>query len=327
MKIYLKGYYGYQNFGDELFFFEVVRRIFEEHPLLEELTIEVGDKKRMEKRIHMNQSFIDNYYKADKKTGIDWNKIQLFEPPKGKRKISWQIQTFLWYSKFRNYFKIFWGWEVIDENRPFPHNGRNIPILYWYSVLTKNFSLWGGFGAEKKRSSRLLKNLLFSQAKYLLARDSISYKSAKKKNPHTKKTEDFCLPLLIFFLDKRQKKRSDSSLFLQEKSILINLTEEHKKSNLPIPISDTIEKLIFFPWDLNRDGVFYKYLKKTYPQLELYDWTQFPLVTTFNCFLSSKLGIGYRLHFLYPLMYFWVEVINLSENQKTSLMINNIKSL
>jgi polysaccharide pyruvyl transferase WcaK-like protein len=41
MEGYLRGYYGYKNFGDELLFFGVVRRLFAKYPLTK-LFVEVG---------------------------------------------------------------------------------------------------------------------------------------------------------------------------------------------------------------------------------------------------------------------------------------------
>ncbi|MEI6117993.1 MAG: hypothetical protein WCP92_01735 [bacterium] len=41
MEGYLRGYYGYKNFGDELLFFGVVKRLFTKYPLTK-LFVEVG---------------------------------------------------------------------------------------------------------------------------------------------------------------------------------------------------------------------------------------------------------------------------------------------
>ena len=46
MRIYLKGYYGYKNFGDELLLFGVIEEIFSRYKV-EELIIEVGNTDRM----------------------------------------------------------------------------------------------------------------------------------------------------------------------------------------------------------------------------------------------------------------------------------------
>jgi polysaccharide pyruvyl transferase WcaK-like protein len=53
MEGYLRGYYGYKNFGDELLFFGVIRRIFEKYPLTK-LFVEVGNASWMEDRVWEN---------------------------------------------------------------------------------------------------------------------------------------------------------------------------------------------------------------------------------------------------------------------------------
>jgi polysaccharide pyruvyl transferase WcaK-like protein len=53
MEAYLRGYYGYRNFGDELLFFGVVKELFTRYSITK-LFVEVGDKHRMEDRIREN---------------------------------------------------------------------------------------------------------------------------------------------------------------------------------------------------------------------------------------------------------------------------------
>ena len=47
MEGYLRGYYGYKNFGDELLFFGVVKRLSVKYPLTK-LFVEVGNVSWME---------------------------------------------------------------------------------------------------------------------------------------------------------------------------------------------------------------------------------------------------------------------------------------
>jgi len=64
MKIYLKGYYGYKNFGDELLLFGVIKEIFSRYSV-ERLVIEVGNRLWMKKRIERNKKFISARYKKE----------------------------------------------------------------------------------------------------------------------------------------------------------------------------------------------------------------------------------------------------------------------
>lgn len=64
MKIYLKGYYGYKNFGDELLLFGVIKEIFSRYAV-EHLVIEVGNHLRIKKWIERNIKFITARYKKE----------------------------------------------------------------------------------------------------------------------------------------------------------------------------------------------------------------------------------------------------------------------
>ena len=64
MKIYLKGYYGYKNFGDELLLFGVIKEIFFRYAV-EHLVIEVGNHLRIKKWIERNKKFITARYKKE----------------------------------------------------------------------------------------------------------------------------------------------------------------------------------------------------------------------------------------------------------------------
>lgn len=56
---YLKCYYGYKNFGDEILAFGVINRIFATYPTIEKLYIEVGNKERFDSRLDKNAHYLD----------------------------------------------------------------------------------------------------------------------------------------------------------------------------------------------------------------------------------------------------------------------------
>ena len=74
MRIYLKGYYGYKNFGDELLLFGVIEEIFSRYKV-EELIIEVGNTDRMQERQKKNQNFLNDFY-STRGVWIDREKIK-----------------------------------------------------------------------------------------------------------------------------------------------------------------------------------------------------------------------------------------------------------
>ncbi len=141
MEGYLRGYYGYRNFGDELLFFGVVRRLFVKYPLTK-LFVEVGNKSRMEDRIRENYQGL--------LTEKQLNSIKLVNAKQHKYKYITHLVNFLGLSKYKKIFKFFGGGEVLSDERPFPHDGRNLPILFNYSVRKGQFVLLGGIGKSKK---------------------------------------------------------------------------------------------------------------------------------------------------------------------------------
>lgn len=56
---YLKCYYGYKNFGDEILAFGVINRIFANYPTIEKLYIEVGNKPRFDSWLDKNSHYLD----------------------------------------------------------------------------------------------------------------------------------------------------------------------------------------------------------------------------------------------------------------------------
>jgi polysaccharide pyruvyl transferase WcaK-like protein len=71
---------------------------------------------------------------------------------------------------------------VLSDERPFPHDGRNIPLLFNYSVQRKQFVLLGGIGKYKKSRTGILYRYLLPKADKIVVRDRESFVIAKKRN-------------------------------------------------------------------------------------------------------------------------------------------------
>lgn len=313
MKIYLKGYYGYQNFGDELFFFELVRTIFAEYPQLQQLTVEVGNKSWMNSRVQRNLDFIQEYYQEQREdwtNPVDREKVQFFEVPQNK----WlrYLKTSLGISPHARDFKIFWGGEVLDESRNFPHDGWNLLLLYPRSIWKKNFALYGGIGSSQKKTSKILKKLLLPRAQKMYLRDNKSFQEAKEYHQKSFATTDFSKPLLDYFLTQQSTKKSANS------RMVINLNPEYLQNPDAIKaiINNPDQEVYFFPGDLGVDLQFFPSLQEQFTQAKIYDWSQQNIPEILQFLAESEKGIGYRLHFLYPLKQFWVPFQNLSQHSK-----------
>ncbi|HRX63534.1 MAG TPA: polysaccharide pyruvyl transferase family protein [Candidatus Absconditabacterales bacterium] len=315
MKLYLKGFYGYKNFGDEMLLFGLLNYLQAQYnPEL--IAIEVGDKKRMEHRIRQNHDFLD--------TGIR-DKIELVPNAVVSKRFK-QFQSFLGFDKYKKYFKVFGGGEVLDESRRFPHNGWNLVLLHHYSIRKHNFVLVGGIGTDEQKSTKRLYKYILPRAQKIICREEGSVKIAKK---YSKKNvllhKDFSESALSSVVRNGRNAVLRYSL-RTEKFILINIGPKYYTPQNIQKIADYCKKYtksqkIFFPGDINFDKQYYHKLRKIIPDLEIYDWTKHSLSDTLKLFQDCQGGIGSRLHFLYPLKILKKDFVSISTSNKVQKMI------
>lgn len=289
MEGYLRGYYGYRNFWDELLFFGVARRLFAKYPLTK-LFVEVGNKSWMEDRIRENYQGL--------LTEKQLSSIKLVYAKQHKYKFITHLVNMLGLSKYKKTFKFFGGGEVLSDERPFPHDGWNLPILFNYSVRKGQFVLLGGIGKSKKWRTEILYRQLLPKAEKIVVRDRDSLSIAKKFNTETVLYEDFAQETIMNAECKMQNAKW--------KYILINI---NKQSVDRYNIDKIVQfcqnypdhKKIFFPCDMNDDKLCFGSIKKYISGLEMYDRTKHSLQETLSLFYYADGGVWARLHFLLPL--------------------------
>lgn len=318
MKILIKGYYGYKNLGDELIVFWLLNRI-EESFNPNQIDLICGDAQRMESRLIEHKHFFPPILK----------KINCISKPNTKE----QIQIALGSQRNKYDLIIFGGGQVLDENRKFPYNGRNLPLLYEDSIRKRRFVLVGGLGTDHSSLTKQLQKNLIQHAKYLILRDSFSYDITKKYlNKHElHKVElfgDLSLPLLEETKDYLESWEVEDT---RDPYLLINLSplcdwEESLKK-----IKETVRKHpqfqpIYFPCSMWEDMQYYTKLQEHLPQLELFDWTKAGVAKTVKLLYFAKLWIGARLHFLYPLKFFGKEIEVLAKSHKNQIALSDIDS-
>jgi len=316
MKAYLKWFYGYRNFGDELLLLGVIKRIFSNYEI-KELVIESGDKTWLELRLKENLSIVK----------IDLSQIEVVPIQQHKYKIITHLTNFLALGKYKKYFKFFGWWEVLNTERKFPRNGRNIPLLHRYSVRNWQFVLlWGIWKSNTKSIVKLYKKLL-PKAQKIVLREKSSYdivdnflKSQKIPQSNIELYHDFSLDILeIAKTQFSVNKKSSDYLLINVNSHIYN-DETIQKIRKFCTQNPEIEK-IFFPCDMSDDLTFFKSLQKEIPDLILFDRTKHSLIQTLSFLANAKSGIGARLHFLYPLKIFKVPFEAMVYKAKVQKMI------
>lgn len=312
MHILIKWFYWFKNFGDELILLSLLARI-EDFYQPEKISILCGDPQWLEQRILKHKDFLPPIF----------SKLCFVAKPNRIQ----QIKMFFWFYSESYDLIIFGGWEVLDEDRKFPYNWRNIPLLYRKYIRQKKFILLWGFWTRKKWGSEYLHHKLFNQAQFIGARDVNSFKQAQFFVPDYEKNKvqlfwDFSL----FFLEET-KNLFEQTPFENNRGdyILINYWDNcHSKESLD-QIKHFLEQhkntlSIYVPMNIEEENKYFPLLQEHIPSLEKFDRSVAGVASTLKLFFFSQWGIGTKLHFLYPLKYFWksIEVLDLRYKIQTN---------
>lgn len=306
---YLRWYYGYKNFGDELLLFWVIEYLFATYKLTK-LTIEVGDVKRIHQRIKKNSSFLTNH-----------SSLHFVEIKQHKRRRLTHLMNFVGLGKYKKMFKFFGGGEVLSDERPFPHDGRNIPLLFNWSVKNWEFILLWGIWTPKKFKSRFLYKQILPKVKEIITRDPTSLATAQKFTEHSKCKlhEDFSFSVLRKC--NHSKDSSNSNILININSATCTSQNIHKIQLFCQTYPD--HKILFFPCDMDDDYYCFDIIKEHIPWIQIYDRTKHPLEETIQLFSNTQAGIGSRLHFLLPLRFFNKPFQSIAKAEKVHKMLAN----
>lgn len=290
MEGYLRGYYGYRNFGDELLFFGVVRRLFTKYPLTK-LFVEVGDNSWMEDRVRENYQWL--------LTEKELKSIKFVNVKQHAYKFITHLVNFLGRGKYKKTFKFFGWWEVLSDERPFPHDGWNIPLLFQYSVQKWQFVLLWGIGKIGKSWTEKLYKQLLPKAEKIVVRDRDSLEVVKRFNPeNTVLHQDFAQEII--------EKANHKDPHISPKYILVNINKQSVNVENIQKIIDFCaqypdHKKIYFPCDMKDDNLCFSMIRKHIHGIEMYDRTKHSLAESLSLFYHADGGIWARLHFLLPL--------------------------
>lgn len=290
MDAFLKCYYGYQNFGDELLLLWVLQYLYKEGAST--LTIEIGDKNRTSNRLQKNNHLVPN---------IDISLVQ-----------KWEYNP----QEYHNTVKIFGWWEVFNDQDSyhitqrynpkqrvykilsflFSRSGRNYYLQYMQDIKTGNFRVLGGIGKPYKTTTRWLYRKILPNAKKLIVRDQWSYEIAADYHSSPILHEDFAIDICRQLTIQPMK---------ATQNILINCSSHSFTSQNIDKILTYLQQYpeytpVFFPCDMHDDKNLFPLLQKHIPKLELYDRTIHSLQETMQLFQSAVWAIGSRLHFLIP---------------------------
>ena len=220
-------------------------------------------------------------------------------------------------------YKFFGGGEVLTDERKFPHDGRNIPLLFPYNLVRRQFSLLGGIASPHKMRTHFLYRILLPRAQHIITRDETSLATAQKRSHRAKIHEDFALVTM-----RKVLRKDTPDIVYQDKNkyILINInhqeyTQENMEKIKAFCATRPMHHKYFFPCDMKDDARLYAKLKHEIPELLHYDWTQHSVESTLSLFAHADGGIGCRLHFLLPLKVYHKEFEAIPYAEKINNMI------
>lgn len=265
MRVLLKGYYGYKNLGDELILFSLLTWV-EESLKPSQIFLLCGDPKWLEEWLIAHKEFFPPILE----------KLKLLPFP---NRWEYMKQVIGFGEKYD--FYVFGGGQVVDEERKFPHNGWNLPLLYRRVINKGNFALVGGIGTQNKDGTNILQKMLLEKAKMVLLRDSFSEGLAeallKRDDRYKVQTiGDLSLPLLEEskkLLDRGKVKNTRDPYVLVNLSPLCEFEKGLKKVRNFLRKHPQAQP-IYFPAHLGEDLQFFERLQEKVPTIELFDWTK-----------------------------------------------------
>ncbi len=286
---YLKCYYGYKNFGDEMLAFGVINRIFRSHPTIETLYIEVGNKERFDSRLDKNSHYIDT----------DLCKVETIQ-----KNNYWRVLT-KWLCNPKALKFLGWG-ELFTEARGRFYGWWNYALLFWADFLRKNVIMLGGFWTPTTKRLRLLYKLTVNKCQQILVREQSSYEVIANyltnKRVNLVKVDDFSTEVV----KKWQSRQKDTKTTKESQNIaLINLTPYRQTETDIDAIRLSVHVWwhclhVYFPcWQEDVDILWQ--LKVIIPGITAY-YRRLCDVDTILTYMSTvSTSVWSRLHFLYIL--------------------------
>lgn len=313
MKIYLKGFYWYKNFWDEVLLFWLLNYLQKEYNP-DEIVVEVWSIEWIQSWLNKNKEYLQ-----------DWiiDKLDFVENKEISKRFR-QILSFFGINKYKKYFKVFGWWEVLDESRNFPHDGWNLILLHHYNIRKWKFILVWWIGTNKKFKTKRLFKYILHRAQKIICREKISYERVIKNWwKSTILYEDFSKQIFQDSFSQRLLKWQNNNILINISPKYFNKKNIEKIKNFVWKYSSDCKK-IFFPADINIDKELFTKIRKDIPDLEIYDRTKHNLKDSIELFSDCIWWIWSRLHFLYPLKIFNKDFESISDSDKVAKIILNV---
>lgn len=289
-KWFLKCFYGYRNWWDELLFRGVIDYIADRYPDIDHLDVEVADVTWMQSWREINKGSI-------------WASAIATPFVTGVRQISFVPLSRDLGDNFRYDKYFFGGGELFAESRWW-HGGWNYLLRYFFAINSKPYVLLGGFEKATTRWQKILYKYLLPKAEAIVCRDEISFQTVSNyvddKNKITLH-EDFAVKIIQTIRWNNEVKTN------QAPYALVNLIEHRLDETARAMIQqwhknykDTQSgEIIYFPCTA-KDTQRQETLTTRWIVSEVYDRTKHTVEESLSLFAQADAVVGSRLHLLLP---------------------------
>lgn len=289
-KWFLKCFYGYRNWWDELLFRGVIDYIATHYPEIEHLDVEVADVTWMQSWREINK-------------GSMWVSAIATPFVTGVRHISFIPLSRDIGDNFRYDKYFFGGGELFAESRWF-HGGWNYLLRYFFAINSKPFVLLGGFEKANTRWQKILYKYVFRKAEAIICRDSISHQTVSMHVQQREKAllyEDFAIKIIQIARWNKEMKQ------VQSPYALVNLIE-HRLDDAAREMmqqwyrnyKDTQNgEIVYFPCT-NTDKKRHETLITRGVVSQLYNREEHTIEESLSLFAHADAVVWSRLHFLLP---------------------------
>lgn len=349
-KWYLKWYYGYKNFGDELLGLGVIVYLFEHYPL-QKLYIEVDNVDWFSTRLkrhefYLGENIIFRIQIVNKYNRFTIIRHSILDPT---------VHVFLG------------GWEVFAPARGRFFGGWNMFILYFASFFLHRVTLLWGISKPTSLLFKALYRLTIPFARSVILRDKGSYETVVETYRKPTKTtlyHDFAfdvvqemIPLIecvtgqettatsspldktlswkVSIGDHIVSKKTDhtnnsmSTICPDGPYIIVNANPYIDKATLIERLqmffqNNSIATCVYVPlWE--EDKPILEELSTAFDSIKwtCFDWTQYDITAMLMLCKNASYGFGVRLHFLSMLVRLWVHFDYLVYQEKIVKFLEN----
>lgn len=307
---YIRWYYGYKNFWDELLLLGVISYLHEKYSI-STFIILTPDTNWLDFRLSHHPFWVTLHLET--------------------------VSSFPLFLPKNSLFVLWWG-EVLTDARPFPYNWRSYFFKHSFHFLCSDFLLVGGIWTIKKLWSSFLYKLLLPYAKEVVMRDLSSYDIANMYCNTAVHYHDFAFDALSIQENSSLcKKETDKTIHQWWNpyviiNVNIHIWNKQSKKLLKSHVRwfDESEYIYyFFPASVgidDADSLLFSQLQNIFPTIRMIDRTKYSLSHIKEFFVWSDLVISARLHVVLMWLHAGVETIPLVYQEKVQRLMNEFSS-